>query len=98
MLAVRSGRHPFPHRRIPSKLGHQCRAAVSTRLAVYEAVLIQEVIAIKRIALDGAEAGVENHSAKLFFRRGAPAACGGNNILLNQNTAEIGRASCRERV
>lgn len=46
---------------------------------------IQEIIAIKRIALNGAEAGILNHAAELFFAGGAGDASGAHHVFLNQD-------------
>ena len=53
------------------------------------AVLVQEIVAIKRIALNRAEAGVLNHAPELVFAGGAGHARGAHHVFLNQDGAHI---------
>jgi hypothetical protein len=43
--------------------------------------LVQEVLPIERVALRGAEAGVADDAAQLFFRRAVGYACGAHYIF-----------------
>ena len=49
------------------------------------AVSVQEIVPVKRIAFDGAEAGVLNHAAELLLAGGASDARGTHHVFLDQD-------------